>query len=689
MTTVDAVRRNKSRATILGMLLFATMLIGTFGLFFSGTLTNKASAASDATVTKVVTAPDGTPIITTIDYSPVTIAGNICNSSYPVDFGASVSDPHVDVDKNDNANLVYDLNLRWKDCNSSPNNNRAYAIYSGVFCPKSGTYGSSGWAHDCVKYTGGPYDASDHTDNGTFGPGEMLSCDFRPDGTQKPGTKWECTTRQFKAIQAPADQPEAKATGGTNGNGQIQSLNGLNIPITSWSSDSNGHFNADGQLCEFYKTGAPNWNNEHTGPDTRCVDMNIDVKWTIDTPATPSLTLGCNTDGTGWATYTVSDHDHAGTPSAYLTVGNTPPGTRQYTSGGTYPANGSWPNIPTSFTEAGTWYVTLYYSNPPSTARDQTVTKHYAKCVPNAEPYFVTKGGDISAGNGLTQTPGACTSNNSASITGWNEDNSPANSYGGAGSGLGAFVTANNGLKSFVSGTDTAGGAATLRGHGLSFANYTGTAYVNPATYGDSYGAANALPCVSVPTGSGGNLPSTTLTNVPAGTYTVPSGTILNTSVLDGGRKIVIHTTGNIYINGNITYNYSQISDIPQLEIIAQGGGIYVSGANVTELHGVFISQKSSGGAGGVFATCATGPGAPTSDFTTCNHKLTVVGAVAAEGTVVLGRTSGTVTANPPTLTNTDPAEVFQYSPELWLNTALDQQGTPTYQAITSLPPVL
>ncbi|QQS19119.1 hypothetical protein IPL68_03715 [Candidatus Saccharibacteria bacterium] len=74
--------------------------------------------------------------------------------------------------------------------------------------------------------------------------------------------------------------------------------------------------------------------------------------------------------------------------------------------------------------------------------------------------------------------------------------------------------------------------------------------------------------------------------------------------------------------------------------------------------------------------------------YTTCQNRLTVYGAVAANK-LVLSRTYGSLIAVPGV--PAEPAENFYYSPELWLaqdgaNTA---NGPVRYDSYVSLPPVL
>lgn len=319
-------------------------------------------------------------------------------------------------------------------------------------------------------------------------------------------------------------------------------------------------------------------------------------------------------------------------------------------------------------------------------------------------PFFTVVGGDITAGNGFNAA-GACSAPAAASIQSWNQDNAPANQYGGAGSGLGAFSTGS--ITNFVSGSATAGGANTVDGHGLSFGNNTGGIYVTPATYGKSYGAGTAIPSSTLPcvhdyqadaapaARAATATDSATLSGKPAGSYsaagplvTIGGGTA-NPVVLSGGRQVTLYVTGNAYITSDITYSYGAIADIPQFRLIVQGN-LYIA-PGVHDLHGIYIVQKN-GALPGNLITCSTGGAVETSAYATCNQGnkgLTFTGAVAVQGKLHLDRTHGSVVADPPS-TPAEAAETFRYSPELWLNTANNPTPGPlTYQAFTGLPPVL
>jgi len=187
--------------------------------------------------------------------------------------------------------------------------------------------------------------------------------------------------------------------------------------------------------------------------------------------------------------------------------------------------------------------------------------------------------------------------------------------------------------------------------------------------------------------------PSTTITAIGGsgtysgtGNYTLGSGAGDITVGQDGtgaGIQYTVYINGNLYIHNNVKYSYSNVAGIPRVNFYVKGN-IYVD-PGVTELHGVYVAQKISGTTGGYVTTCATGFSTAIQSYATCNKKLTFVGAVEAENGMILNRTYGNLAAAPG-VTN-EPAETFQYSPELWMSAPAGSGFN--YQAYTSLPPVL
>jgi hypothetical protein len=307
-------------------------------------------------------------------------------------------------------------------------------------------------------------------------------------------------------------------------------------------------------------------------------------------------------------------------------------------------------------------------------------------------PYFSVLGGDVSAGAGF----GASCTETSADLKSWNLNSTSTPNYYGAGSEIGAWATGN--INNFVSGMGLSGGAAADSGSGLSFGNDTNT---GGAGYGGNFGA-NAVPCLtdfyatrptSPPSVSTGSLTSFAAVSSGSydapvdgsGTYTIGNGSDITVAqdAAGNGKQVTIYVAGNLYIKSNILYSYASLYQIPRINFYVKGD-IYID-PNVTELHGVYMAQKISGTSGGHMTTCSPGVVSTPQSYATCNKQLTIVGAAAAENGMRLDRTYGNLAAAPG-VTN-QPAEVFQYSPELWLAQPI---GPPfDYQAYTNLPPVL
>jgi len=284
-------------------------------------------------------------------------------------------------------------------------------------------------------------------------------------------------------------------------------------------------------------------------------------------------------------------------------------------------------------------------------------------------PYHKVYGGDVVVGKDFDTAagPGSCSNiYSNATIIGWNKGGSP--NYAGAGNQLAVFAL--GAIDGFASGQ--------LRNSAnpknLSFANT-----VPSSTYG-------------------GNLSPSHVSCIP--NYWPPTGV----SVLPGNQTIngatisdrqTVYVSGDVYISGNITYNssasYSSIDDIPSYRLIVKGGNIYV-GSNVTELHGLFVAMPV-GSNGGKFYTCGQQYGPPTQAMLqfggACgDNKLTVYGSVIADE-IKLTRSKGTLeeasTNDPPD--GGKPAEVFIYSPELWLTSDFGVPGK--LDSKRNMPPTL
>lgn len=306
-------------------------------------------------------------------------------------------------------------------------------------------------------------------------------------------------------------------------------------------------------------------------------------------------------------------------------------------------------------------------------------------------PYLSVLGGDLAAGPGFCNT--TTTTDKNASILGKNTNGNPPGTYAGAGSQLAAIALLN--INSFATSQATStqsslGGSSTPSA--LAFAN---TAPVAPTYGGNFYSAAyaGAQPagtnywCVpdyySLATPNGA-LPSFAAT----GTYTLGAGT-LTAHTIQPKQYLTLVVNGDLYINGNIDYSYSSLTDIPRFTVIVRGS-IKID-PSVTHLSGIYIAQDDGSHTKGKVYTCANA-GGQIKDYTLCGNQLTIDGAVSA-ARIIPGRTFGNLVAVPGTPGL--PAETFQFSPELWLAGIHDPASvggsinSGSWQSITSLPPVL
>lgn len=323
-----------------------------------------------------------------------------------------------------------------------------------------------------------------------------------------------------------------------------------------------------------------------------------------------------------------------------------------------------------------------------SPATPTIASRGYEVCIPIAnKPYARAFGADVSAGNGLANVPGICAQNNNAAIVGWNKRS--GGNFAGAGTQHAAFAL--KGIQDFATALGASGGADASAPSSLSFTNTT----INPGA-GDFGGNFDILPCIanhySTKPASTLALPASFNTMV-SGSYSATGPVTLNGGVVDKDEQISLYVEGDVFINGNISFAGGtwSLSEIPTFRLVVLGN-IYV-GRNVTQLDGLFVAQKTTGGSGGGFYTCVTGASALPLDgslFSICNTKLTVNGGVVAD-TIYLLRTSGSLgqsSANETSQVN-QASEVFNYGPAHWLMQPPATGPTPDYDAIISLPPIL
>ncbi len=310
-----------------------------------------------------------------------------------------------------------------------------------------------------------------------------------------------------------------------------------------------------------------------------------------------------------------------------------------------------------------------------------------------SKPYSRVYGGDISAGGGVATPPdslNSCTINSGAAIIGWNRR--AAGGWSAAGVQFAAYA-----MSTIFDTADILGNAAPTVSppSGLSFANSsTNTANGN---FGGNLGSVACIKdyYATKPSTTTALVPSTSIDALVSGAYSASGNVRTLGGTVSPGEKISIYISGNFYIDGNITFGGSSaVNDIPMLRVVVQGN-IFIDN-DVTRLDGLFAAQPN-GASGGAIYTCtsATAPGPyaqPTltgSLLTMCTTKLTVNGSLVAKQILQL-RTIGTqrnAAANE-TAAAGNMAEVFNFSPGNWISQPTGEGGN-TYDAITSLPPVL
>jgi hypothetical protein len=297
----------------------------------------------------------------------------------------------------------------------------------------------------------------------------------------------------------------------------------------------------------------------------------------------------------------------------------------------------------------------------------------------SSRPYMRVYGGDVSAGN---PQPSACGTTTNAGIVGWSKD---LISHSGAGAQYAALAISS--IYDYATSLGNGAGAATA-GSGLAFAN-TGA---SGDTYGGSFGS---LPCITDyyanktgGTFTGGAIGGNNGSFTANGPITV-SGSV-NAAT---GQKFVLYVNGNVTINGNITYagNFDP-SNMPIVEIVASGS-IFID-RSVTQLDGLYVAQANGTAGSGTIYTCTNLATQYTVDATgafnsACHSTLTVNGAFVANQVRFL-RTNGTVKqSSAGEAPGSNQAEVFNYSPALWMAQLPNIPADNNYDSITSLPPIL
>jgi hypothetical protein len=193
--------------------------------------------------------------------------------------------------------------------------------------------------------------------------------------------------------------------------------------------------------------------------------------------------------------------------------------------------------------------------------------------------------------------------------------------------------------------------------------------------------------------------PSATLDGL-TGHYVLNGNLTIKGALIQTGRRLTIYVKGDVNIRGDVVYqnnitSWRDSADVPSFTLIVNGR-IFVE-STVSQLDGLYVGVPNSNyvngpssfadPAVGSIITCSNGFSAhnpllaATSNMTSiCNRRLTVNGGFIANHVLLL-RTFGTLRTN-------EPAEVFNYTPELWLAPSAIDLNTP-YDTLTALPPVL
>lgn len=645
--------------------------------------------------------------------------------TYPLDFRVYFSDSNPSApDLNlTSGRYTYTINLDWATCRSSANS-RSYAIYSDSdrVCPVSGTYGEGGEATDCIKYIGEDW----------FEGPSGLTC---PGGTD--GDCLDVGTIGDRAIWA--DQPFMYNHPFISSQRRTINVSGV---IPDWSErSSTGSYTISETMCQYYKFPNPSFDQFVDGVprggvrnrNARCQSVSITFRWlqrstqsvvscgntspaqvevgqefTLSTSFTNNGGAGSGNVGYGIRLY---DFEEAFPPGNTQGDGGVVGFSTVARDGGL--GNGQIPNIlgsPTRPVLSTPGIHSGYFRINVGDASNSPLDCEF-EIEAVSKPYYRVYGGDVVAGAGfMDDTSCSPVSTDPDNLPGIIGHNGPVSGgHRGAGSQLAAFAIGE--LNGFSTGQRKAVGIPTPTPDYLSFARGSGS----PRPYGGqiSRGHVSCMPDYfsTLPSSFSDNINSNTLTLNPG--HNVPSTRLQNgrltinttptISHLSNGESLTVYVNGDVYIDGNIIYSdgpYSSPEEIPSFRVIARGN-IYVA-SWVTRLDGFYIAQPLEDGSKGLFYSCVDTDApfsAPSAESiaSDCGTKhLLSYGAVAAQE-VRLTRSIGSLGDSSPAeffnfATNSptnggNPAEVFIYSPSMWLKQGLS--GSSEFDSYTSLPPIL
>ncbi len=324
----------------------------------------------------------------------------------------------------------------------------------------------------------------------------------------------------------------------------------------------------------------------------------------------------------------------------------------------------------------------------PQTGTVITVPSTSYSCVvpppPTFTPYFKVTAGDVSAGAGF-EAAGTCTQDALAPIAGFNRGTAPFDGNDGAGTQLGAFDLGT--VYGFTTGQSP--GRATPKS--LTFAN-TGAGAASSA-YGGGFGAVSCMTnYFATRPATAAWVPGTFST----GNFSTSGPVVLPAAVLGSGVRMALYVTGDVYINGNITFGgqpWASTANIPGFYLVVQNGNIYID-KGVTKLDGVYVAQPDAAAVTdatkkGKIYTCANGGlfSAPSNgeiaSLAICGANRLVVNGAFIARQVKLTRSIGDLGGIS--------AEEFDFTPDTWLGapTVITPPSSTGYDSITTLPPLL
>ncbi len=339
-------------------------------------------------------------------------------------------------------------------------------------------------------------------------------------------------------------------------------------------------------------------------------------------------------------------------------------------------------NIPITTQTPGTTICRVLYVQPasPSVASRASTS---ACAVVAKKPYVRFSGNDLWAGGGFVSANPAC--NTSAKIT------TSARALAGtaptqyAGSSVEYNAFALNKITSFGSAGRVLVGSGALGdlSRSLTFANneadatklgYYGAASHCLTDYASLYASATPLAAGTYDVGTRGS-----------GVWRAASGNLHLYGTMPAGATQIYIGVNDLFVDNDLKYpaSYANLADVPSLVVITTHNLAIMS--NVKQLDGFYVAQ-GDGVTSGLFRDCwpKTSPQA-VGDACDVN-QLVVNGAVSA-GQFELWRSYGASGAT--TVARQTPAELFKFTPEIYLRNALNSTNSTMVQVINTieLPP--